>query len=1694
MKRALPSLTLVLFSLTFAFLAKSQPYGNEWINYSQRYYKIPIHEDGVYRITFNDLSSAGIPISGINPQNLQMWVHGAPLPIHVEGEADGVFNVNDYIEFVGRRNDGRNETGLFPSTNAHANQEYSLYNDTLYHFLTWNTSGGNVRVVTETDVAFNNFSPAPFVWHESLMLFVNNYYQGELDAFGVSAPFYTEGEGWMSNRYGFPGGSINFSANVPTPRAYTGDGAPPAQARSVSAGTSNATSASAVNHHLQIRFGSSNALAVNHQFSGYRVNRFEWTIPPSVLGETTLIRHEVVNSLNVASDYQAVASVGILYAHQLNLGGSSAFRFKYRLNPNQNKTRFDFEGINGNSPIIYTTSTTARRIPLSSNGNQWRALVPNSFIEDDFDCFIVTSQSTRPVPALRIAGNNGFFTNFGQTQVDSAYLIVTHPDLLASAQAYANYRQQRFNTVLANAEELYDQFGYGVNKSGLALRNWCNYLINTWPASPQYLFLIGKSVREAREGNSAGGRQNATFFERNLVPSLGYPSSDNYITAGLANTTLEPAIRTGRLSAKNAMEVDWYLQKVQTFEAQPHADWMKNVMHFGGGANLNEQQNFAAYLSNYATIIEDSAFGGVTHTFLKDNSAPIQINVSQDITNVIEGGTSLLTFFGHATADGFDQSIDNPENFNWNGRYPLLLGNSCFTGDFHSPGYGSTSERYTIMNQKGVIGFIASVKLGFEPYLNMYSRKFYEKLARTNYGSTIGDHMRRTVRDIQFSLGANPNLFMINTCLGKSLQGDPAIVLNSWPFPDLSISENDIFFTPENITAEIDSFNINVIVSNLAKGTNQPFNLLIEHNTPEGAANAIYTRTIEGLLYKDTISIKLPIDPQFGLGLHTFNVSVDLPENVVQEMPGFEFVNNQVNGVELLISNGGIVPVYPYEYAVIAEPNVTLRASTGNPLAAERTYRLEIDTTDTYNSQALRTTQITQTGGIVEWTPPVSYPDSIVYYWRARDVGEEEINWRESSFQYIPGETGWGQAQIFQFKNNNFFQTEFNREERQVDFFTGTVRISNRVMGKNQGNPNANEVLLNATIVEYGACFLTPSIHLLVFDPITFEAWGTNAEGQNEQNDFGNANAGTGCRQRVEYHFVFRQNNPTQMQALADLLLSNTIPDGHYVVLYPIITVNYDHWDATPDIYTAFQNLGAQQIGAEGALNDVPYSLVARKGDPSFVFEQYGVTPNDTIINVVDIPASGRNGVMRSRRIGPAQSWERAEWRTSTLDAQAGDTTRIRIFGVKPNGQEQALFGADYEPNETQLSDLTQLVSATEYPFLRLEAQLKDNINATPEQVDRWHVLYDQVPEAAVAPNLHFVFRKAEMQQGEEGMLSVAVKNMSQFDMDSLLVRYWIEDGQRNVIPIEYPRQAPLLAGATLIDTVTFDTRNLSGNNAIWIEVNPINRSTGIADQPEQTHFNNMLRVPFKVGKDETNPILDVTFDGIHIINGEVVSPQPEILISLKDENPFLLLDSPADTAFFNIFMAPPGGDFERIYFGGFSQSYFIDFIPAMDVRNKAKILFRPTLPNDGKHKLLVQATDKSGNASGSVDYRIDFEVINQATITEVLNYPNPFTTSTQFVFTLTGMQIPDEFKIQIITVTGKIVKEITQAEFGPIRVGRNQSLYRWDGRDEFGDRLANGVYLYRVIARVNGEEIELRDGGASQYFNRGYGKMFLMR
>ena len=117
--------------------------------------------------------------------------------------------------------------------------------------------------------------------------------------------------------------------------------------------------------------------------------------------------------------------------------------------------------------------------------------------------------------------------------------------------------------------------------------------------------------------------------------------------------------------------------------------------------------------------------------------------------------------------------------------------------------------------------------------------------------------------------------------------------------------------------------------------------------------------------------------------------------------------------------------------------------------------------------------------------------------------------------------------------------------------------------------------------------------------------------------------------------------------------------------------------------------------------------------------------------------------------------------------------------------------------------------------------------------------------------------------------------------------------------------------------------------------------------------------------------------------------------------------------------------------------------------------------------------------------------------MTHFYPYPNPFSTKMHFVFTLTGAEVPDDIRIQIMTITGKIVRTITKDELGAIRIGDNVSDFTWDGTDEYGDRLANAVYFYKVNVSNDGERVKSYDDldvNGDKFFKNNIGKIYILR
>lgn len=1660
--------------MVFSFNSFAQPYYNSWINYSQQYYKFKISSNSLYRIDSLSLYNAGVPINSIDPRNIQVFARGQEIPLFINGENDGVFNGGDFIEFYGQKNDGWFEEDFYGGASNHPNPYYSLINDTINYFLTWNNSFSNQRYILENDTNFSSYSTTPFFEKEVLSVFSSTYYTGKTLLIGNTSENlfgYDSAEGWFDAPYALAGTKTK---TINTSNAYLLAGN--AKLKTTVLGASDYASVTN-DQHLMVQLGS---VTIDTIFEGYKKITLEVDIPiTEITNSSTNVIYSSINDVGSTVGKQAVAFTKLNYPHTPDLEGLSKFEKIFIEDDLINsKSLFQFSNFVGTGQISLYDITNNKKIIISDSSSSFQCLIPNT--GNKKECIVYRESEIRSITSIVSVTTTGFFTDFSST-VDTAFIIITHPSLLPEANNYANYRQTSFknpqNSYVVNIQDLYDQFAYGIEKHPYAIRGFVDYVLDNWTSQPNYLFFLGKSIK-------ANDARNGSAFHENLIPSFGHPASDMMLTAGLNGTITESPIPMGRIAAKTANHVSLYLNKVVQYEnpipnqfSSPYGetDWMKKVLHFAGGDDGPSANLFMSYLNGYKNTVEDDYFGGNVYSFAKTSTAPIQTTMTDSIKQHIGNGAALMTFFGHASATGgFDQNLDDPSLWpNQNGKYPFLLGNACLAGDIHLQSANSVSEKYVLIDNKGVIGFLASVDFGEASWLNRYSAEFYRNISTYNYGGSVGRHIKNTIQAIQGS-GTNP--FTISTTLGMTLHGDPSIALSSYEKPDYMIQNSSVFFTPSVVTSDLDSFKVNIVISNLGKSIDTiiavELTRLFPFNTPS-FGDTTYVKFVQAPRYKNTISFAFPVDLIRGLGTNVFNVFVDALDVVDDEL--FE-TNNQVT-TSLDISSGEIIPIYPYKYAIVPNQGITLTASTAFPFEPAKNYVFEIDTTDYFNSPIKQSTIIYHAGGVVTWQPTLlqSMPDSTVYFWR---VGKDSIDatgykWRNSSFQHIAGKEGWEQAHFFQFENDEYEFLKHNRINRKFEFTPNVKSLKGVTYGASEFSELWDiKYLIDVDKVGSGGSGLTSALFLAVIDSLSLKPWLSSDRDLSQGNFPGSNDKPT--------FFIYRHDNPIQMQALADVL-NDTVPNGNYILVWTWYYKTFPGYAPMPtNLKNAFFNLGG--VNYPSIQDSVPFVFIAKKGYPALTVEGIGDSISHKNLTSTMIMTSVANYAnIYSEILGPVRSWDSLSWQTTHLENPSQDSSILNVYGVDNLGNETLLISN--LPTDSSAIRLTNRIDATVYPYMKLNTYLSDNTDFTAPQLRRWQITYEDIPECALDPNIQYSFYKDTLQEGDKVKLSIAVKNISRHNMDSLLISFAVLDKNNQTYAIPYARQKPLLADSVLIAEIEFSTYGYPGLNYLLVDVNPNN------DQLEKHHFNNIAQIPFYVGEDKINPILDVTFDGVHILNGDIVSSKPEIVIELTDENKFLVLD---DTTTYAIYIKSPDGAEQRKYFN--SGVNEIQFIPASLPKNKSKIIYRGNFPVDGIYQLRVQGADKSNNQSGTFDYVIKFEVINRSTITNLLNYPNPFSTATKFVFTLTGSQIPEIFKIQIMTITGKVVREIHKDEFGPINIGRNISDFTWDGTDTYGDRLANGLYLYRVITKISSSDIELRETEADQYFKKGFGKMYLFR
>jgi hypothetical protein len=210
---------------------------------------------------------------------------------------------------------------------------------------------------------------------------------------------------------------------------------------------------------------------------------------------------------------------------------------------------------------------------------------------------------------------------------------------------------------------------------------------------------------------------------------------------------------------------------------------------------------------------------------------------------------------------------------------------------------------------------------------------------------------------------------------------------------------------------------------------------------------------------------------------------------------------------------------------------------------------------------------------------------------------------------------------------------------------------------------------------------------------------------------------------------------------------------------------------------------------------------------------------------------------------------------------------------------------------------------------------------------------------------------------------------------------------------------------------------------------------------------------------DNQGPDIKAYLNDNKFVNGGIANASPILLVQLADSSGINTGGSGVDH---DIIATLDNDNHQYFVLNNFFES---------DLDNYQKGSLRFQLPElaPGHHTLKIKAWDIMNNSS---EYLLDFIVVNneELKIAHVLNYPNPFTTHTSFWFEHNYPATDLWVRVEIFTVSGKLIKTIIQTINTP---GNRSSEVEWDGRDEYGSRLGRGVYIYRLSVKANGKTAE---------------------
>lgn len=656
--------------------------------------KILVEADGLYRMTYADLQTAGFDLSGLDPRRLRLTNRGDQVAIAVQGEADGAFDPGDWLEFY----------GLAPlSAFTRRNVYWLAVGD-----------GPGVRMA-EVDGEPDGAGATPTAFYHTLHLEENHVYWSLLP----------DGEGqdhWFWERFPSAPYAGSFTFGLHNIAAVQADGV-------VRVDLHGRTSVASINpdHHTQI------------YLNGILIDEAWWDGDVPFVHETTVSQRlfrEGANTLKVKMPGDTGASVDSLYLNGFDLGYWDRYVAEgdhlIFTAPETGPATFLIGGFTDQTIEVYDISdpTQPKRLvngAVEADGSHYRVRIAAEAAAEARYLALTTAQKRVPAGLLLDTPSNWRSPDHG-----ADYVIITHADFAAAAARLAGYRaSQGLRMVTADITDVYDEFSAGL-VDPQAIRDLLAYAYQHWtPPAPLYVLLVGDANYDYRDYLVTG---NENWVPTHLLESnlIGQTPTDNWFACVSGEDPL-PDMAIGRLSVRTAAEANAVVDKILAYEQHPpKGDWTQRMILVA-----DDETGFEAISEQLAAALP----AGYTAQRIYPTAYSQPTDPTAEIIQAIDRGALIVNYIGHGNVTIWGSwsgrgilSVDDLAQLNNGPFYPLLVTGNCSNGLFAHPTIEyALAEVFVNMAQQGGVAAWSPTGLGYTSW--------HSSLAESLYQAMFGDYI-----------------------------------------------------------------------------------------------------------------------------------------------------------------------------------------------------------------------------------------------------------------------------------------------------------------------------------------------------------------------------------------------------------------------------------------------------------------------------------------------------------------------------------------------------------------------------------------------------------------------------------------------------------------------------------------------------------------------------------------------------------------------------------------------------------------------------------------------------------------------------------------------------------------------------------------------------------------------------------------